>query len=396
MDWLAWPLLALAAGSWVYCLLTVWAVSDWRRARAPERRADEPVSVLKPLHGLDDGLEENLRTFFEQDYPAFELLFAARNEDDAGLALARRLSREYPRVPARFFVTGEPPYANAKVWSLEIMMREAANDLLVMSDSDIRVTRDMLRGIAAEFAEPGLGVATCPYRAVPGASFWSLLEALGMNTEFWGGAFTARLVERGVHFAVGPTIAARRRVIEDIGGWPRLSEYLAEDFMLGQFAAERGHGVILSSYVIEHRIGAQPWRANFAHRLRWNRSTRRSRPWGYVGQVFTNPLPLGLAAAAALPAYAAPLLLVTAVLRALSGWAVSQVALRDPLCRRYWFLIPLQDLLSFAFWLAGFFGNTIEWRGRRYRLLRDGRFVLLSDQRGRGGRERLWGGNRHT
>ncbi len=381
MDWFAWPLLALAAGSWAYCLLTVWAVLDWRRVRPGTGNSAEPISVLKPLHGLDEGLEENLRTFFEQDYPAFELLFAARQEDDAGLALARRLREEYPRVPARFFVTGEPPYANAKVWSLEIMMREAAHDLLVMSDSDIRVSRDMLRVIAAEFAAPGLGVATCPYRAVPGASFWSLLEALGMNTEFWGGAFTARLVERGVHFAVGPTIAARRRVVAEIGGWQRLSAYLAEDFVLGQFAAERGHGVILSSYVIEHRIGSQPWRANFAHRLRWNRSTRRSRPWGYVGQVFTNPLPLGLAAAAALPAWAAPVLITAAALRALSAWAVSQLALRDPLCRRFWFLVPLQDLLSFAFWLAGFFGNTIEWRGRRYRLLRDGRFELLQRPR---------------
>ncbi len=376
MDWLAWLLFALAAGSWVYCVLTLWAVIDWRRVRPPESRSAEPVSVLKPLHGLDDGLEANLRSFFEQDYPSFELLFAARCEDDAGLALARRLSSEYQRVPARFFVTGEPPYANAKVWSLEIMTREAAHDLLVMSDSDIRVDPGMLRTIGAEFSDPRLGVATCPYRAAPGASFWSLLEALGMNTEFWGGALTARLVERGVHFAVGPTIAARRRVIEDVGGWRRLSEYLAEDFVLGQFAAARGHGVILSSYVIEHRIGSQPWRANFAHRLRWNRSTRRSRPWGYVGQVFTNPLPLGLAAAAAMPALAAPWIMTTVVLRAVSAWAVSQLALRDPLCRRFWFLIPVQDLLSFAFWAAGFFGHTIEWRGRRYRLLRDGRFVL--------------------
>ncbi|MCS7044668.1 MAG: bacteriohopanetetrol glucosamine biosynthesis glycosyltransferase HpnI [Bryobacteraceae bacterium] len=377
MEWFAWPLVALAAASWAYCALAVAAVLAWRRQPVPASRALEPVSVLKPLHGLDDGLEENLRSFFTQDYPVFELLFAARREDDPGLALARRLSAEYPRIPARFFVTGEPPYANAKVWSLEIMTREAAHDLLVMSDSDIRVTPEMLRVLAAEFSDPRLGVATCPYRAVPGASFWSLLETLGMNTEFWSGCFVARLVERGVHFAVGPTIAARRRVIEDVGGWPRLSQYLAEDFVLGQFASARGHGVILSRYVIEHRIGAQPLAANFAHRLRWNRSTRRSRPWGYVGQVFTNPLPLGLAAAAAAPAHAAWILAATLAFRALAAWSVSHLALRDPLCRRYWFLVPLQDLLSFVFWLAGFFGNVIEWRGRRYRLLADGRFERL-------------------
>ena len=377
MDWLAWPLFALAAGSWAYCLLTVLAVRDWLRQRPPASGSAEPVSILKPLHGLDDGLEENLRTFFEQDYPAFEILFAARSENDAGLALARRLGVEYPHVPARFFVTGEPPWANAKAWSLEIMTREAAHDLLVMSDSDIRVSRAMLRTLAAEFSDPRLGVATCPYRAVPGSSFWSLLEALGMNTDFWGGVFTARLVERGVRFAVGPTIAARRRVLEDIGGWQRLSLYLAEDFVLGQFAAERGHGVILSSYVIEHRIGAQSMRANFAHRLRWNRSTRRSRPWGYLGQIFTFPLPLGMTAALTMPAHAAAILGATFIARALAAWSVSQAALGDPLCRRYWYLVPLQDLLAFAFWLAGFFGNTIEWRGRRYRLLADGRFERI-------------------
>ena len=366
---------ALVLGSWVFCGLVVAAARAYRRVRPAAAARREPVSVLKPLHGLDDGLEENLRSFFEQDYPEFELLFAAREADDAGLALARRLAAEYAQIPARFCVTGEPPYANAKVWALETMTREARHHLLVMSDSDIRVTPELLSVIAAEFSNPRLGVATCPYRATPGASFWSMLEAIGMNTEFWGGVFTARLVERGVQFAVGPTIAARPEAIEAAGGWPRLAGYLAEDFVLGQRAARAGYEVILSSYIVEHRIGAQPMRANFAHRLRWNRSTRRSRPAGYAGQIFTNPLPLALAFIAAMPAWWW-VIVPAAVLRAWAAHEVSGRTLRDPLCRRWW-LIPLQDLLSFAFWLAGFFGNTIEWRGRRYRLLADGRFELI-------------------
>lgn len=368
---------ALVLGSWVFCLLVVIAARDYRAARPARAAPREPVSVLKPLHGLDDGLEENLRSFFLQDYPDFEILFAARQGDDAGLALARRLAAEYPNVPARFFVTGEPPYANAKVWSLETMTREARHRLLVMSDSDIRVTPEMLSVLAGEFTDPRLGVATCPYRAVPGNSFWSLLEAIGMNTEFWGGVFTARLVERGVRFAVGPTIAARPEAIGAAGGWPRLAGYLAEDFVLGQFAAAAGFKVILSSYVIEHRIGAQGLRANFAHRLRWNRSTRRSRPAGYAGQIFTNPLPLAAAFIAAAPPWWWTIV-PAALLRAWAAHEVSGRTLRDPLCRRRWWLIPVQDLLSFAFWLAGFFGNTITWRGRRYRLLRDGRFEPCS------------------
>jgi ceramide glucosyltransferase len=258
------------------------------------------------------------------------------------------------------------------------MMAEARNDLLVMSDSDIRAGRDLLRGVAAEFADPGLGVATCPYRAVPGRSFWSTMEAVGMNTEFWGGAIVARMVEGGVKFAVGPTIAARRRVVEAVGGWPKLAEYLAEDFVLGQFAANAGYGVILSSQVVEHLIGAQAWRPNFAHRLRWNRSTRRSRPAGYVGQVFTNPFPISLLLLALLP-QTWPLALITLVLRGWAAYEVSQRVLADPLCRRRPWLVLVQDVASFVFWVAGFHGDTITWRSRRYRLLRDGRFELLRE-----------------
>ncbi|MBI5086003.1 MAG: bacteriohopanetetrol glucosamine biosynthesis glycosyltransferase HpnI [Acidobacteria bacterium] len=380
MLWIATiPLACILAGSWVYCVLTVIAARRYLRVKPEPLREAEPVSVLKPLHGLDEGLEENLRSFFEQDYPKFELLFAAREAFDPALALVERLRLEYPGVAVRTFAVGEPPYANAKVWSLQVMMQEAAHDLLVMSDSDIRAARGTLGVIAAEFQDASLGVATCPYRAAPGSSFWSTLEAIGMNTEFWGGALAARLVEGGVKFAVGPTIAARRRVIEEIGGWERLSEYLAEDFVMGQFAAERGHGVILSSCIVEHRIGSQPMRANFAHRLRWSRSTRRSRPAGYAGQVFTNPLPVALALAVVMPAWW-PAAAMTLIPRAWAAAAVSSGVLNDPLCRRRWYLVPIQDLLSFAFWVAGFFGRTIVWRGRRYRLEADGRFHRLKDR----------------
>jgi len=364
----------LLLGAWVYCVLQILAARDYLRQKAPSRTSAEPVSILKPLHGLDDGLESNLETFFAQDYPAFEILFAARYADDPCWSVVERLRSRYPQVPVRTFITGEPPYPNAKVYSLSIMMDAAANDLLVMSDSDIRVDPAMLGTIASEFGNGNTGVATCPYRAVPGrGSFWSLLEAIGMNTEFWGTALTARLVERGVHFAVGPTTAARRDVIRAIGGWDLLAQYLAEDFVMGQLASAKGYGVILSSYVVEHHIGTQAMLPNFAHRLRWNRSTRRSRPAGYVGQLFTNPLPVALAAILSAP-WTWPALVFTAILRAAAAHAVSWSVLRDPLCRRMWWLIPVQDLLSFAFWVAGFFGNTIGWRGRRYRLLRDGRF----------------------
>ena len=372
---LPWLLLALVTGSLVYCILTIIAAIRYRAVRPPELRVQAPISILKPLAGVDDGLEENLRTFFEQDYSEFEILFAVRKPDDPAIAVAERLRARYQNVPSRMIVTGEPPYPNAKVYSLDLMLASARHDLLVMSDSDIRVTPGMLSTIAAEFQDPELGMATCPYRAVPGRSFWNTLEAIGLNTEFIGGVLVARMLE-GMKFALGPTIAARRSTLAGIGGFDAVKDYLAEDFVMGKLAAARGDGVVLSSYVIEHRIGAQTLAANLKHRLRWNRSTRRSRPAGYAGQLFTNPLPLALLLYAARPAWW-PVALAAIVLRAAAGWATAGHVLRDPLAGRLFFLVPLQDLLSFAMWIGGFFGNTILWRGRRYYLQPDGRFELV-------------------
>lgn len=371
---LTWILLLIVLGALVYSVLQITAAFRFLAVRPAGLTSFEPISILKPLAGLDLNLESNLRTFFEQDYPAFEILLAVRNEQDAAVAVVQRLRREHPNVPCKLVVTGEPSYPNAKVYSLDRMMTAAANDLVVMSDSDIRVTPNLLRTVAAEFQHNNVAVATCPYRAIPGPSLWSRLEATGMNTDFWGNALVARMLD-GMHFAVGPTIAARRHVLQSIGGFDRLKDYLAEDFVMGKFAAEAGHGVILSSYVIEHHIGDANLRQNVAHRLRWNRSTRRSRPAGYVGQLFTMPLPLALLLFAAAP-WLWPVLAVTALIRAVAAYTVCTLVLR---ARLNWLLLPLEDVMGFCFWIAGFFGNTILWRNRRYRLFRDGRFELLQD-----------------
>lgn len=370
---LAGALLLILFGAVVYSCMQIVAAQRYLSVRPPTLKSVEPISILKPLAGLDLDLESNLRTFFEQDYPAFEILFAVRNENDPAVPVVSRLQKEYPRIASRLLLTGEPACHNAKVFSLERMLAAASHDLVVMSDSDIRVTPDMLQTIAAEFQDSHLGVATCPYHAVPGPSFWSRLEATGMNTDFWGGALVARMLE-GMRFAVGPTIAARRAVLNDIGGFARLKDYLAEDFVMGKFAAEAGHGVILSSYIIEHHIGSATFAENVAHRLRWNRSTRRSRPAGYIGQLFTMPLPLALLVCALSPGWW-PILPFVLIVRGAAAYSISKRVLRGKL---NWLLLPIEDVMGFCFWLAGFFGNTISWRGRHYRLYGDGRFELIS------------------
>lgn len=366
-------LLALLACALVYSLLSIVAALRYRLVKPSALGAPQGISILKPLSGLDLELESNLRTFFEQDYRNFEILFAVRSADDPAAAVVERLRREYAQVPSHLLVTGEPRYSNAKVYSLELMLEAAAHDLVVMSDSDTRVGPDMLRTVGAEFQDSRVGVATCPYRAVPGASFWSRLEATGLNTNFIAGILVARMIE-GMHFAVGPTIVARRSVLRAIGGFSRLKDYLAEDFVMGRFAAQAGYGVMLSSYVIEHHIGSGDLAHNAEHRLRWARSTRRSRPLGYVGQLFTLPLPLALLVCAVHPAWW-PVLLSTLAVRMLAASVVAGKVLR---ARLDWALLPIEDMAGLCFWVAGFFGNTVVWRGHRYRLHADGRFELLT------------------
>jgi ceramide glucosyltransferase len=372
MIWVAAVLACVLTGSLVYCVLVLLAVRSYIHRRAGlEACSTPPISVLKPLAGHDLGLEENLRSFFTQNYANFEILLAVRSADDTAIEVVRKLQAEFPAVISELIVTGEPPYPNAKVFSLDRMLAESRHDLVVMSDSDIRVNQDFLKGVAAEFADEKIALATCPYRAIGGPSIWSALEAEGMNTEFIAGLLVARLIE-GVKFAVGPTIVARKSMLTAIGGFDRLKDYLAEDFMMGKLAAERGYGVILSRNVVEHRIGSQDRRTNFIHRLRWNRSTRRSRPAGYIGQLFTNPLPIALLVVAAQWTWW-PVLIPMVILRSAVAWSTSAVVLGQAV---HWGRLVVQDLLGFVFWIVGFFGNTILWRGRRYKLLADGRFEL--------------------
>jgi ceramide glucosyltransferase len=361
---------AIAAGGLVFHVLVLIAAFRHRSKVPRDRTFTPPVTVLKPLAGLEDGLEENLRTFFEQDYPQYQILFAVREPGDPAGDVARRLLAEYASHDAELIASGEPACANAKVYSLLRMAERARYEILVISDSDIRATPDYLRGIAADFQDPLVAVSSCPYRAIPGRTFWSRLEALTSNTEFWNGVLVAEMLE-GMRFAVGPTMSLRRNYLEAVGGFAAAGEYLAEDFVLGQWAQKHGYKAVLSGHVVDHFIGGHPFRANFRHRIRWARGTRRSRPWGYIGQVFTNPLPFALfllagPAAALAAAVAAARIAVTLVV---AGWI-----LKDRLVRRYWWLIPAADFVSLAVWFLGFFGDTVEWRGKKYRLYGDGRF----------------------
>lgn len=360
---------AVAVGGAVFYALVLIGARRYRRESPGAGDFTPPISVLKPLAGLEEGLEENLRSFFEQDYPEYQILFAVRDAGDPAAAVVRKLLREHPERDAELIVAGEPEFPNAKVWSLSRMAERARHEVLVISDSDIRATPGYLRGIAADFADPRVAVSCCPYRVIPGNAWWSQLEALTINTEFWCAVLVARMLE-GMQFAVGPTMSVRRKYLDEIGGFRAVGVFLAEDFVLGRWAERHGYKAVLSGHVVEHRIAPQPFRASLRHRIRWARSTRRSRPWGYLGQVFTNPLPFALAL---LAGPAAPVAALVIAGRAAVVASVAVGLLRDPLARRRWWLVPIADVASLIVWALGLFGSTVEWRGRRYRLFRDGR-----------------------
>ncbi len=374
-------LTALSLGGIAYFLLALFAVLRLRmrtQAAAPAEWNCPPLSLLKPLCGLEPDLETNLRSFFEQDYPGYEILFAAREDADPALALARKLMKAYPRIASRILVTGDPPYANAKVYSMGKLAEAARFDLLIITDSDVSVDSDYLKSMARAFARGNTGAVTSLYRGVGGADLWSKLEALGMSTEFMAGVVVAEFLE-GMKFTIGPSMGITRKCLKQIGGFPALAEYLADDFVLGKKAAAAGYEVALSVQAVDHHAYSTGFVRSFQHRLRWNRSSRFSRPAGYWGQGFTYGLPWALLFFLCFPSlWTLTLLSVSLLLRMGLVYLLGSKLLGDRTVTRRMFLIPLQDFLSFATWLGGLFGREITWRNQRYQLLPGGRFKPIT------------------
>jgi ceramide glucosyltransferase len=339
------------------------------------------VTLFKPLHGAEAGLEGNLRSFFEQDYGSdltrVEMLFCARTLDDEGMKIARRVAAEYPGVLSRFVASGEPWAANAKACSMTVMAKAAMHDLWVISDSDVRVDREYLRRVVLPFADGKVGCVTCLYRGVAVGGIWTELEAVGMTVEMSSGVLAANLMEP-MQFALGPTMVARRECVAEIGGFEAMVEYCADDFVLGNWIAAKGHRVVLSGHTIDHVVLNVGFMDSIRHQVRWMKSTRFSRPKGHFGTGLTFGVPFGILA------LVGALLLGTPVLgwcclgfsligRILQGWVVARFVVRE---RRPWrtaMLFPVRDLMGIFFWAASYGSHKILWRGEVYELLAEGR-----------------------
>jgi len=356
-------------------------VSRRRTGAAP---FSPPVTLFKPLHGEEPNLEAHLATFFEQDYPAYEVIFGARVFSDAGMAIARRVAARYPQIPVKFVLTGEPWYINAKVSTLELMEKVATHDLFIISDSDVRVTRNYIREVVAPFADKTVGAATCLYRGVADHGLWSKLEATGMSIEMTAGVLVADLME-GMQFTLGPTMVVRRSCVREIGGFGALGPYCADDFVLGNDIAAKGHKVVLSTHVIDHIVLNQRFEDSQKHQIRWMKSTRFSRPKGHFGTCLTFSVPFGLLAAAAAllmhhPLLGLSLLGYSIVTRMLMAAAIGAAVVNERRLLRTILLFPLRDLFGFFYWAASYSSSKIVWRNQIYRLANGGRMMPAEEE----------------
>jgi len=360
-----------------------------------------PVSILKPLKGVDPHIWENFSSHCEQDYPRFQLIFGVSDPADPAVEVVRKLQAKYPQLAIELMVCDRVLGTNIKVSNLAQMLPAARHELLLVNDSDIRVSSDYLRKVISPLVgnatNNSVGLVTCLYRGVAAPTLGSRLEALGIATDFIPGVLSARFLEQGLHFGLGSTLAFRRRDLETIGGFEPLLDYLADDYELGRRIAATGKRVELSAAIVSTSLPAYTMREFFRHQLRWSRTIRDARPWGYFGLLFTFGLPWALATllAARGSAWAWALLAITFAVRLIAGFVAAVLVLDsrkddgrklddrkldDRKNDHHFFrdvaLLPLRDLLATIVWAASFLGNRIHWRGEVFSL-KDGRLIVL-------------------
>ncbi len=330
-----------------------------------------PVSILKPVHGMEAQLEKNIESFYRQDYPNYEILIAADEANDAALEVARQVSARHPHIPTRILVTGNP-WPNPVVHSFYCLAEAASYDILVTTDSDVEVEPNYLREVVAPLLDPKVGMVTCVYRGKNAAGLWSGLTAIGMSVEMTAGVLVANLLE-GMKFGLGPTTVVRKDSLASIGGYTALRDYIAYDFAIGNLIAKAGYRIVLSQHAIHHVVNQGSFRKMWQNQLRWAQTTRYSRPKGHFGSGLIFAIPyglLGLVALAGLGHWALGLamLAVAIVNRLVEAYMVGWGVVRDPTIRRAPWLYPIRDLLGFAVWFASYLNLRYVWRDSRFEL----------------------------
>jgi ceramide glucosyltransferase len=373
------PIFLLLLAGWVCLAGQVAAALRFARRPLPAA-AGPPASVMKPLHGAEPGLYENLRSFLEQDYPGVQVVLGVSHPEDAALEAAHRLIGDFPEDDIALVVDGRIRGTNHKVSNLENMLPLAQHDILVLADSDMRVDRRYLAAVTAPLGDPGAGIVTCLYKGASSGGLWSALGALQINFGFLPNALFADALGLGGG-CFGATIALSRATLRRIGGFARVHDELADDRRIGDAAREQGLAVVLSPYLVEARVYEPSFNALWRHELRWARTIRGLSPAGFVGTVTTHPLAIASLAAAGAEFRLIPCVLlgITLVLR----WATAGLLARVlglPTARLW--LLPLRDALSFAVFVASFFGRRVFWRDQNFDVEPNGRMTLVDGEKG--------------
>jgi ceramide glucosyltransferase len=376
-----YAVLGIATFPFIYYLISLYSAWGFFRQRPAGRAKSEftpPVSNLKPVRGLDPDAYENFASFCRQDYPDYELLFCVGDKDDPVVPILEKLARDFPerQITVLFGTSGTA--ANDKVAKLARLVSEARNEVVVISDSDVRARPDYLRTVVAPLADPKIGAVTCFYVPTEEKTLAESLQTIGMVSDFYAGILVARKLD-GVKFALGPTIATTRTRLAGFGGYKAIENQPGDDLLVGRLIAEQGYEVELLPYTIltVADYGSMP---DLLHkRMRWVVVMRHMRPWGHLGLVFTQGLPWSLAAIAVHPTAAVALgfLGTYLALRLAMTWLIGVRGLDDrALWKKLW-LIPLWDALAFFIWLFSFVRSSIRWRGGEY-YIRDGQLVPVT------------------
>jgi ceramide glucosyltransferase len=363
--------LIVAAFPLIYYILAIFAAlafSRRARAQAPSTPTfDPPVSILKPVHGVDFASYENYASFCTQDYPEYEILFAVNEESDPAVAVVKRLIADYPQQRIILLIGAEYFGANQKVNNLARLTREAKYEVLALTDGDVRVGRNYLRNVVAPLRDENVGAVTSFYRSIAQNNLYAELEAVGASSDFFAGVLMAAWTE-GVKFTLGASVATTKTWVRKIGGFEAIAAFLADDYEIGRRVTDSGGRVVLSHETVSTMYPAQSLRGFWQHQLRWARTVRLCRPASYTALLFTHGLPWTIAAALLAPtrSLAASYLLAYLILRLAMAWFVGVSVVGDDVVRRRLWLVPLWDAIHFVVWAASFASNHVVWGNVEY------------------------------
>lgn len=356
---------ALTAAGLAYATAEIVGMRRFRNRPEQPALSQPPVTILKPLHGAEPQLYENLRSFCEQSYPHYQVIFGARDERDPAIEVARRLVREFPEVDLCVVAGGPAPRCvNPKIENLQAMIGQAKHDILIVVDSDIRVGADYLDAVTGAFADPEVGAATCLYAAVPFGGPIPRLGAAILNEHFMPSVLVAKMIEP-LTYCFGATMAVRRDVLDGVGGLAALGGYIADDFTLGRLVSDAGFKLALCPYIVRMTVADADLETLWLHHLRWQRTVLAARPRGFAGSLVTYTVPLAVLSALLIRTPIAMAMLAAAVDLRLLVHAESRKTFAPEIRSSPW-LIPASDAFSFATWFASFFGREITWRDRRF------------------------------